>query len=239
MRTDGRKPEEIRPLTIEREYTMHPAGSVLVSMGKTKVLCTAMIENRVPRHCLDAGHGWVTAEYAMLPGSGDRRRSLRGSTPGRSIEISRLIGRCLRGIVDLNPLGRRTIWLDCNVIQADGGTRTASITGAYVALVDALSSLKEDGKIESLPILSGLGALSVGIVEGRAMVDLCAEEDRAASVDMNVVMTHDGRFVEVQGTAEKRAFDQEQHDEMLELVAGAMEEVKGVQMNALAGRLAT
>ncbi len=239
MRNDGRTPQEIRAIALERDYTCHADGSVMVKMGSTHVLCTAMVENRVPRHCLDAGHGWVTAEYGMLPSAGDRRKSLRNYPDGRDMEISRLIGRCLRACVDLNPLGRRTVWIDCNVIQADGGTRTASITGAYVALVDALSSLRKAQKIDALPILQGVAALSVGVVEGRVLVDLCAEEDRAAAVDMNVVMTHDGRLVEVQGTAEKQAFSREQNDRMLDMVMDAMEDVKAAQMKALSQSLAT
>lgn len=237
MRSDGRMPDEIRPLNLERDYTTQPAGSVLVSMGKTRVLCTAMIQDRVPRHCLDKNIGWVSSEYCMLPGSGDTRRSLRGQPTGRDMEISRLIGRSLRAVVDLNLLGRHTVWIDCNVIQADGGTRTASVTGGYVALMDALYKLKEREVFETLPVLHGVAALSVGVVEGRVLADLCAEEDRAASVDMNVVMTHDGRFVEVQGTAEEMAFAREQHDEMMDMAAAAMEEVVAAQIQALSEKL--
>ena len=234
MRTDGRMLDEVRPLSIERDYTCFADGSVLVRMGKTHVLCTAMIEDRVPRHCLEKRMGWVTAEYRMLPSAGPQRHTLNGPAGGRDQEISRLVGRSLRAAVDLHPLMGRTIWVDCNVIQADGGTRTASVTGGYVALVDALHKLKAGGKLDRVPLLQGLGALSVGIVEGRAMVDLCAEEDRAASVDMNVVMGHDGRFIEVQGTAEKQAFTREEHDQMVDLVVGAMGNVKEAQLSALA-----
>jgi ribonuclease PH len=234
MRTDGRMLDEVRPLSIERNYTCFAAGSVLMRMGQTHVLCTAMIEDKVPRHCLEKRMGWVTAEYRMLPSAGPQRHSLHGPIGGRDYEISRLIGRALRAAVDLHPLAGRTIWIDCNVIQADGGTRTASITGGYVALVDALHKLKADKKLDRVPLVQGLGALSVGIVEGRAMVDLCADEDRAASVDMNVVVSHDGRFIEVQGTAEKQAFSRQEHDQMMDLVAGAMERVKEAQLNALA-----
>jgi ribonuclease PH len=239
MRTDGRMLDEVRPLSIERNYTCFAAGSVLVRMGQTHVLCTAMIEDKVPRHCLEKRMGWVTAEYRMLPSAGPQRHSLHSPAGGRDFEISRLIGRSLRAAVDLHPLMGRTIWIDCNVIQADGGTRTASVTGGYVALSDALNHLKEDGKIDRVPIVQGLGALSVGIVEGRPMVDLCADEDRAASVDMNVVMSHEGRFIEVQGTAEKQAFTRQEHDQMMDLVAGAMEGVKSAQIGALAERPAT
>lgn len=239
MRADGRMLDEVRPLTIERDYTCYAAGSVLVRMGKTQVLCTAMFEDRVPRHCLEEKRGWVTAEYRMLPSAGPDRQSLNAPAGGRDQEISRLIGRSLRAAVDLHAIAGRTIWMDCNVIQADGGTRTASITGGYVALVDALTKLKDAGKLDRLPIIQGLGALSVGIVEGRPMVDLCADEDRAASVDMNVVMSHEGRFVEVQGTAERQAFSRQEHDQMMDLVAAAMEGVKAAQIRALAERPAT
>lgn len=237
MRSDGRMPDELRPISIQRDYTLHPAGSVLMEMGKTRVLCTATIEDRVPRHCLDANIGWVTCEYAMLPGAGDFRKSLRKHPNGRDMEISRLIGRSLRAIVDLHALGRRTIWLDCNVIQADGGTRTASVTGSYVALVDALETLRKADKLAKLPVLEGICAVSVGVVEGRTLLDLCAAEDKAASVDMNVIMTHDGRFAEIQGTAEETAFSREQTDEMLDLVLGALPDLKGAQMRALTAGL--
>ncbi len=169
----------------------------------------------------------------MLPSSGPQRHTLNGPAGGRDQEISRLIGRSLRAAVDMHAVAGRTIWIDCNVIQADGGTRTASVTGAYVALVDALHKLKADGKLDRVPILQGVGALSVGIVEGRPMVDLCADEDRAASVDMNVVMSHDGRFVEVQGTAEGQAFTREEHDQMIDLVIDGMNAVKQAQLDAL------
>ncbi len=233
MRTDGRMLDEVRTLSIERDYTCFAAGSVLVRMGKTHVLCTAMIEDRVPRHCIEKRMGWVTAEYRMLPSSGPQRHTLNGPAGGRDQEISRLIGRSLRAAVDLHAIAGRTIWVDCNVIQADGGTRTASVTGGYVALVDALHKLKADGKLDHVPLLLGVGALSVGIVEGRPMVDLCADEDRAASVDMNVVMSHDGRFIEVQGTAEGQAFTREEHDQMVDLVIGGINDVKQAQLDAL------
>ena len=239
MRADGRMLDEVRPLTIERDYTCYAAGSVLVRMGKTQVLCTAMFEDRVPRHCLEEKRGWVTAEYRMLPSAGPDRQSLHAPAGGRDQEISRLIGRSLRAAVDLHAIAGRTVWMDCTVIQADGGTRTASVTGGYVALVDALTKLKNAGKLDRLPIIQGLGALSVGIVEGRPMVDLCADEDRAASVDMNVVMSHEGRFVEVQGTAEKHAFTRQEHDKMMDLIAAAMEGVKAAQLKALAEKPAT
>jgi len=220
-------------VVIERDYTRYAHGSVRIAVGDTWVICTAMVENRVPPHCLSANRGWVTAEYCMLPSANPRRRSLHGPPNGRVQEVQRLIGRSLRAAVDLQQLRGRTIWIDCNVVQADGGTRTASITGAFVALVDALRRLKEQGKIECVPILHGVAAVSAGIVDGQAMVDLCADEDRNASVDMNVVMTHDGRFIEIQGTAEKAPFERERHDEMLRLAAAGVAELGRAQVRAL------
>ncbi len=237
MRSDGRLPEELRPITIERDYTRYAEGSVLIGWGETRVICTAMLDTRVPRHCAQQQKGWLTAEYCMLPSANPDRRSLQGRTGGRDMEIQRLIGRALRAAVDLHRIPGHTIWVDCNVVQADGGTRTASITGGFVAVVDALHAMKEAEKIEAIPLLHGLAAVSVGVVEGRAMVDLCADEDRAASVDMNVVMTHGGRFVEVQGTAEGRPFTREQHDEMMALVAGALPQLAAAQRGALGDRL--
>ncbi len=237
MRTDGRMPDEIRPVKLTRDYSCYAEGSVLIEMGKTRIICTAMVQDRVPRHCLDEEMGWLTAEYCMLPSANPRRRSLQGPARGRAREIQRLIGRALRCAVDLYRFPRRTIWIDCDVVQADGGTRTASITGGFVALVDALCKMQDEEVFEKLPLRQGVAALSVGIVEGRAMVDLCAEEDRAAAVDMNVGMTHDGRFVEIQGTAEESPFDADQHREMIALVRGAMDEVIVAQRQALGDRL--
>jgi ribonuclease PH len=237
VRTDGRMPDEVRAISIERGYTCHAQGSVLIQVGRTRVLCTAMVEDRLPPHCIGKGHGWVSAEYCLLPGSVPERRSLQGHVGGRTHEIQRLIGRSLRAAVDLHRINGRTIWVDCNVIQADGGTRTASITGGFVALVDALWSLKDRGIIECIPLTQGIAAVSVGIVEGQAVVDLCADEDRAASVDMNVVMTHEGRFVEVQGTAEGPAFTREEHDAMLGLAQSGIDRIRTVQADALGDRL--
>jgi ribonuclease PH len=237
VRTDGRLPDEVRPITIQRGYTRYAAGSVLIETGETKVICTAMVQNRVPQHCLAENKGWVTAEYCMLPSASPDRRSVRGFAPGRAQEIQRLIGRSLRSAVDLHGLAGRTIWVDCNVVQADGGTRTASVTGGFVAVLDALWQLREEGKLDCVPLLNSVAAVSVGIVSGKAMVDLCAQEDQAASVDMNVVMTHDGRFVEVQGTAERQPFTLEQQDEMMQLAARATEQVARAQVRVLAGRL--
>jgi ribonuclease PH len=230
-------PDEVRPVDIQRGFTCYADGSVMIEMGKTRVICTAMVEDQVPRHCLGDNKGWLTAEYCMLPGANPERRSIHGGPRARTQEIQRLIGRALRAAVDLYRFPGKTIWIDCSVIQADGGTRTASVTGGFVALVDALWKMREEEKIDCIPLVQGVAALSVGLVEGRTLVDLCAEEDRAASVDMNVVMTHDGRFVEVQGTAEGRPFEREQHDEMMELVTRAMEGVAAAQEQALGERL--
>lgn len=237
MRTDGRAVDEIRTVRIQRDYTRYAGGSVLMEMGDTRVICTAMVQNRVPRHCLDQNIGWLSAEYCMLPGANPDRRSLRNYPDGRSQEIQRLIGRVLRSTVDLNQFKGKTIWIDCNVIQADGGTRTASISGAFVALVDALVQMREDEVFEALPLVRGVAALSAGVVDNQVVVDLSAEEDRAAAVDMNVVMTHDGRFVEIQGTAEKQPFDTAQHEAMLELARLGIEKVKECQQEALGDRL--
>lgn len=238
MRSDGRMPNELRPLALERDYTRYAEGSVLVTAGDTRVLCTAMVQDGVPRHCRDQQIGWVTAEYAMLPSSNPDRRSLHRSPNGRTREIQRLIGRSLRLSVDLSQFQGRTIWCDCNVIQADGGTRTASITGAFVALADALWSLREDDRIDALPIKHGISAISVGIVEGRPLLDLTGDEDRAASVDMNVVTTHSGQFVEVQGTGESAPFGQDQLDDLLDLARTGAEQIKKEQMRLLKQKLA-
>ncbi|MHC4481245.1 MAG: ribonuclease PH [Planctomycetota bacterium] len=237
MRTDGRLPEELRPVSIVRDYSRYAEGSVLIETGGTRVICTAMVEDRVPPHCMAENKGWVTAEYCMLPSANPQRRSLQAHTASRALEIQRLIGRSLRAAVDLHRLAGRSIWIDCNVVQADGGTRTASVTGGFVALVDALWAMKEQERLDCIPLLHGIAATSVGVVEGRVLVDLCADEDRAASVDMNVVMTHDGRFVELQGTAEGPPFDRAEHDEMLNLAQAGLRELKEAQARALGDRL--
>ena len=209
-RTDGRASNELRTVKMTPDYIEHPAGSVLIEMGKTKVICTASLEEGVPRFLKDKGRGWVTAEYGMLPGSTDTRmdrEAARGKVGGRTMEIQRLIGRSLRAVVDFEALGERTIKLDCDVIQADGGTRTASITGAWVAFALACNRLRAAGDIERDPLKDHVAAISVGVVGGEPMLDLCYEEDSRADVDMNVVMTGDGRYVEVQGTAEGEPFD--------------------------------
>lgn len=217
MRIDERTNEELRSVKITRDYLMHPAGSVLIEMGNTKVICTATVEEKVPHFLKGAGSGWVTAEYGMLPGStGQRKMRNTKGVDGRSQEIQRLIGRSLRSIINLKMLGERTIWIDCDVIQADGGTRTASITGAFVALSDAVSKLLDLGLINESPITTNVAAVSVGVVNGEVMLDLCYEEDSVAHVDMNLVMTAEGEYIELQGTGEERPFDKKQLNALLE-----------------------
>ena len=233
-RIDGRQRDQIRPVKITRDFITHAEGSVLIEMGGTKVICTASVEEKVPPFLRDKGRGWVTAEYAMLPrATHDRtpREAVKGKQGGRTLEIQRLVGRALRAIIDTTGMGERTIWIDCDVIQADGGTRTASITGAFVALADALAVLKRRNLIKKRPLLDYLAAISVGKVGGDVMVDLAYTEDSSAEVDMNLVMTGRGRYVEVQGTAEQKPFDKKDLDEFLgfgwkgiqELVAHAKE----------------
>lgn len=219
-RNTGRSYDELRAVKFTRNYTKYAQGSVLVEMGETKVICTATIEDRVPPFLKNTGKGWITAEYSMLPSSTQSRKvreSSRGKVEGRTQEIQRLIGRALRSVVDLDAIGERTIWIDCDVIQADGGTRTASITGSFVALVDALNKLKEEGILEYIPVRNFVSAVSVGIIEGQPMLDLCYVEDSTAKVDMNIVMTDKGEFVEVQGTGEEAPFSREDLMELLRL----------------------
>ncbi len=208
-RGDGRNVCEIRPIKITRNYIKYPEGAVLVEIGDTKVICTATIEDKVPAFLRGQGKGWITAEYSMLPRATHARtirEAAKGKLSGRTMEIQRLIGRSLRSVTELNQLGERTIWIDCDVIQADGGTRTASITGAFVALIDALYSLHKKGEISRMPITDFLAATSVGIIDGVPALDLCYEEDSAAQVDMNIVMTGQGKYVEIQGTGEEHPF---------------------------------
>jgi len=236
MRHDGRKDDELRPVKITRGYLKFAAGSVLIEAGDTKVICAASVENKVPDFLVGSGQGWVTAEYGMLPASTairKEREGRRGRMDGRASEIQRLIGRALRAAVDMTPLGQRTIWIDCDVIQADGGTRTASITGAYVALVDALNHLKDEGSIEVVPVTDSVAAVSVGIVDGRALLDLNYIEDSQAQVDMNIVMTGSGKFIEVQGTAEQGSFDEEQLQELLRLARKGVAELSAIQKQVL------
>jgi ribonuclease PH len=218
MRKDGRQPDDLRPVEFVRDYTEFAAGSVLVSMGKTRVLCTASVDEDVPRWMRGTGKGWVTAEYSLLPGSSPERVSreaVKGKQSGRTQEIQRLIGRALRSVCDMTVLGEVQVVLDCDVLQADGGTRTASICGAWIALHDALTRLQQRGVLRAHPITEGLGAVSVGIVDAAALLDLDYSEDSRAEVDMNVVMTSSGRFVEVQGTAEGMPFSRTELDDLL------------------------
>ena len=234
-RPDGRKPTELRPISIQRYFTSAAPGSVLIKSGDTHVLCTATIEAGVPAWRGDRGLGWVTAEYEMLPGStGERRKRNRGSKiDGRTQEIQRLIGRCMRSVVDMAALGELTIWLDCDVLQADGGTRTASITGAYVALSDAVSHLRKAGRLRGSPLIDSVAAVSVGILAGRVLLDLCYVEDRDAAVDFTVVRTGKGRFVEVQGAAEGATFSEAEMKRMLSVASRGIRDLHTIQQTAL------
>lgn len=235
-RPSGRQPDELRPVVIERNFTKHAEGSVLISCGDTRVLCTASVEDRVPPWLRGKGAGWVTAEYGMLPratGSRNMREATRGKQGGRTLEIQRLIGRSLRAVIDMEALGERTITLDCDVIQADGGTRTASITGAYVALVDAMDKLFDAGKLKRNPIHGHVAAVSVGMLGSDAVLDLDYKEDFAADTDLNVVMNEAGGFIEVQGTAEGHAFRRNEFDAMLDLASKGIAELIQAQEAAL------
>ncbi len=233
-RSDGRGPESIRPVRITRHYIKHAEGSVLIEMGDTKVICTASIEEKVPGFLRNTGRGWVTAEYSMIPRSTHTRSSRdSGRGNGRSFEIQRLIGRSLRSVTDLTAFGERTIWIDCDVIQADGGTRTASITGAFVAMVDAFKKLVKDGLIPAVPIQDSVAAVSVGKVDGRILLDLNYEEDSRAQVDMNVVMTGRGMFIEVQGTAETSVFTKEELDQLTKMAGRGIRELTKIQRKCL------
>ncbi|MDR1070995.1 MAG: ribonuclease PH [Gracilibacteraceae bacterium] len=237
MRADGRTEDELRPVSMVCGYTQAP-GSVLIRMGKTAVLCTASIEDRVPPFLKGAGKGWVTAEYSMLPGSTQpraQREASRGRQSGRTMEIQRLIGRALRAVVDTSKLGERTVWIDCDVLQADGGTRTASVTGAYVALYQAVQSLLNRRLLRGNPLIGSVAAVSVGLVDGEALLDLDYGEDSRAEVDMNVVMTDTGKFVEIQGTAEEQPFDRETLAHFLLLAEGGTRRLMTVQQGALTG----
>jgi ribonuclease PH len=232
----------MRPVKITRDFLRHAEGSVLIEVGDTKVVCTASVEDRVPPFLRDTGQGWVTAEYGMLPRSTKTRTSRETSTgrpSGRTFEIQRLVGRSLRGVTNLAALGPRTVWMDCDVIQADGGTRTAAITGAYIALADALHYLRSNGQISSLPLKEFVAATSVGVVDGKPVLDLCYAEDSIADVDMNVIMTGGGKFVEVQGTAEETPFDRPQLDAMLSLASAGIQELIALQRRLLAERSAS
>ena len=236
LRPSGRQPNELREVTIERRYTAHAEGSVLISCGGTKVLCTASVETRIPHFLKGKGQGWITAEYGMLPrstGSRMNREAARGKQSGRTQEIQRLIGRSLRAAIDLTKLGENSITLDCDVIQADGGTRTASITGAYVALVDAINYMIEKKIIKESPILRQIASVSVGIFEGTPVLDLDYPEDSTAETDMNVIMDIDGNFIEVQGTAEGKPFSPIELNAMIDLAGKGVSELMDIQTAAL------
>ena len=237
MRPSQRQSDQLRSIRITRHYTKHAEGSVLIECGDTKVICTASVEERVPQHKKGSGEGWVTAEYGMLPRStGERmsREAAKGKQSGRTQEIQRLIGRSLRSVVDLNKLGERTVQIDCDVIQADGGTRTASITGAFVALHDAVSGLIKKGLVKENPLRDFVAAISVGIYNGAPVLDLDYAEDSACDTDMNVVMTGSGNFVEVQGTAEGHAFDRNEMNAMLDLAQNGIAQLIEMQKTVLA-----
>jgi len=233
MRADGRAPDELRPVTFERDYTEMTPGSVLVTFGRTRVVCTVSVEDDIPRWLKGRGSGWVTAEYSMLPGSSPERVR-RSTTNGRSQEIQRLIGRSLRAVTDLVALGETSIMVDCDVLQADGGTRTASICGGYLALHDACSRMVASGRIKRHPLTDHLAAISVGVVDGVPLLDLPYSEDSMAEVDFNVVMTGVGRFVEVQGTAEGKAFSRAELDNLVDLAASGISEIVARQTDYLA-----
>jgi ribonuclease PH len=235
-RPGGRRPEELRPVRLQRAWTRHAEGSVLVEFGDTRVLCTASVEERVPPFLRDKGRGWLTAEYGMLPRSTNtrsEREAARGKQGGRTLEIQRLIGRALRAVVDLQALGERTIQVDCDVLQADGGTRTAAITGAFVAVYDALGWMKSRGMLKELPVRDFVAAVSVGIYQGAPVLDLDYAEDSACDTDMNVVMTGAGGFVEVQGTAEGAPYSRSEMDALLSLASRGIAELVAHQRRAL------
>lgn len=236
-RGDGRAPDELRPVEFQVDFTENPLASVLCAMGRTRVLCTVSAEESVPRFLLGSGRGWVTAEYSMLPAATDRREqreSSRGRQSGRTQEIQRLIGRSLRAVVELAALGERTLWIDCDVLQADGGTRTASITGAYTALAIAIGRLQQRGLLTQNPLSDSVAAISVGLVDGRVVLDLPYEEDSRAEVDMNVVATGSGRFVEVQGTGEGTTFSADQLLGMTQLAQQGIAQLTTLQRDAVA-----
>ena len=239
-RHDGRADDALRPVTMTPGYLKQPIGSLLIDMGETRVLCAASLDERVPQFLQGSGEGWITAEYCMIPAATDERmprESMRGRPSGRTMEIQRMIGRALRSVVDRKRLGERTLWIDCEVLQADGGTRTAAVTGGFTALCLALSKLRQQNVIRG-PLLTGLvGAVSVGLIEGRPALDLDYVEDAAAEVDMNVVRTDGGRYVELQGTAEATPFAREELDRLLELADKGIDQLHGIQREVLGGAL--
>jgi ribonuclease PH len=236
VRADGRQPDELRPVRFTRHFNKYAEGSVFIEVGDTKVICTASIEEGVPPFRRDSGEGWLTAEYAMLPRSTESRtprESARGRVGGRTHEIQRLIGRSLRAVVDFQMLGQRTVWIDCDVIQADGGTRTASITGSFIAVFDALEHLHVHGIIPAVPLRDFVAATSVGIVANQPLLDLTYQEDSTCEVDMNVVMTGAGRLIEVQGTAEHQPFARAELDQLLDLATHGVNQLVGLQRNLI------
>lgn len=232
MRQDGRKPRELRKINLKKGFLKYAMGSCLIEMGETKVICAASVEEKVPQFLKKEGKGWVTAEYGMLPASCTERiarESTKGKTSGRTHEIQRLIGRSLRSVVDLTKIGGRTIWIDADVIQGDGGTRTAAITGSFIALAEAIEKLKKGGLIAESPIKDYVAAVSVGMVDGKPILDICYHEDSRAEVDMNVVMTGSGEFVEIQGTAEGKSFSKREMDGLLALAKKGIAELIELQ----------
>jgi len=231
-RIDGRACDEMRKVEITRPFNKYAEGSCLIELGNTKVICTASIEESVPPFLKGSGNGWVTAEYGMLPRS-CHSRIPRNKDSGRTMEIQRLVGRSLRSVTDMRSMGERSIWIDCDVLQGDGGTRTASITGSFLALADALNKLKKDGLIRNIPLRDFVAATSVGIVNGEMMLDLAYEEDSQADVDMNIVMTSKGEFIEIQGTAERKTFDKQQMDKLLRLAEDGISKLIDLQRSLL------
>jgi ribonuclease PH len=238
MRVEGRNPEDIRAVTIHRNYIKHAEGSVLIEMGDTRVICTASVVDKVPLFLKGSGTGWITAEYSMLPRATPERgvrEATQGRMQGRTQEIRRLIGRSLRAVADLTAFGERCIWIDCDVIQADGGTRTAAVTGGFVALVDAFTKLESQGIVSEIPLLDSIAAVSIGLVDGEILLDLNYREDSLASVDVNFVMTGGGKFVEIQGTAERDPFSKKTFDIMLQMATKGIKELTQIQREALGG----
>ncbi|HHU64401.1 MAG TPA: ribonuclease PH [Clostridiales bacterium] len=236
VRIDNRLYDELRPVKVTPNFIKNAEGSVLIEAGNTKVICTATVDDKVPPFLKGSGKGWITGEYSMIPASTIQRKpreSSRGRIEGRTHEIQRLIGRALRSVVDLDKLGERTIWIDCDVIQADGGTRTISITGSFIALAFALKSLMDKGCIEEFPVNNYIAAISVGIVDGQPLLDLCYEEDSAADVDMNIVMTDKGEYVEIQGTGEQSPFTREQMQQLLDLGKNGIDRLVNIQKELL------
>ncbi len=234
MRFDGRGADKLRKVVITRNYNKYAEGSCLIELGNTRVICTASVEESVPPFLKGTGTGWVTAEYGMLPRS-CAIRIQRGKDSGRTYEIQRLIGRSLRAVTDMKSMGERSIWIDCDVIQADGGTRTASITGSFVALCDALNKLKKDGLVKKVPVKDFVAATSVGIINGDLLLDLSYEEDSRADVDMNIIMTGEGEFIEIQGTSERKAFSKKQMDDLLGLAEKGIKDLIDIQKGLLKG----